>query len=181
MEDRDNLDYIEANGPFLGNLRDRWLGPGFYYWDTFINSAHFWGWVSYKKFRKDYVIAKSEISLPPAQTLNLLEPTDLLKFKTWVSEFENTFPQTNATIEKVIVHIQHIMGDSFPYIAIRALFNDCINKEEFQDRISPNGKAYIDLQPPIQVCIKDKSVVGENNFKVIYPTNYTDNEAYVFN
>lgn len=64
LEDRDNVDYVEANGPFLGNVRDRWLGKGYYFWDTFIDAAHYWGFVSYKVKGKDYIIAKSEVDIP---------------------------------------------------------------------------------------------------------------------
>ena len=180
MEDRDNVDYVEANGPFLGNIRNRWLGKGYYYWDSFINSAHFWGMVSYVYYNKHYIIAKSELTLPPNQTLNLLEPSDLQKLITWIEEYKQTFSTESTTIEKVLTHAQNIMGATFPYIAIRALFIDCINKKEYQNRISLNGKAYLDLQPPIQVCIRDKTVIGKDNFKVIYPANYSDDVAYTF-
>lgn len=180
LEDRDNVDYVEANGPFPGNIRERWLGQGYYYWDSFINSAHFWGWASYKKFHKNYIIAKSEVSLPQDKTLDLLSSPDLLRFNSWVSEYEKTFPDGETTVEKVLTHAQKIMGEAFPYVAIRAVFVDSINREEYQDRIYPNGKAYLDLQPPIQVCIRDKSIIGVNNFKVIYPINYSDQAAYTF-
>lgn len=118
--------------------------------------------------------------MPPDQTLDLLKPTDLLRFNSWVKEYELTFPNQVATVEKVLTHAQNVMGKDFPYIAIRAMFIDCINKEEYQDRIYPNGKAYLDLQPPIQICILNKSIIGQDNFKVIFPENYSDNAAYTF-
>ncbi|MDE6270156.1 MAG: hypothetical protein K2M12_04790 [Muribaculaceae bacterium] len=174
------MDFVEANGPFPGTVRERWLGPGYYYWDTFINSAHFWGRYSYKKYNKGYIIAKSEVALPPDKVLNLLDSADLLKFHLWREEFKRTFPDTSVTVEKVLTHSRKTAGKNFPYIAIKALFIDSINVEEYQDRISPNGKAYLDMQPPIQVCILEKSVVGPDNFKVIYPINYSDSAAYTF-
>ena len=180
LEDRDNVDFVEANGPFPGNIRDRWLGKGYYYWDTFINSAHFWGRFSYLKYNKKYIIAKSVVTLHPSKTLNLLDGDDLQKFSTWINEFELTYPDKKVTPEKVITHIQNVMGKDFPYTAIKALFVDCLNCEDYQDRLYPNGKAYLDLQPPIQVCIIDKSIIGRDNFKVIYPLNYSDSEAYTF-
>lgn len=174
LEDCNNVDYVEANGPFLGNVRDRWLGAGYYYWDTFINSAHFWGGISYLNSGKDYLIAQSIVSLPSDRVLNLIEPSDLTKFAAWRDEYARTFPGSKVTVEKVLTHAENVMGDGFPYIAIRADFRDCINIREFQDRISPNGKAYMDLKPPIQICIKDRSVIGKDNFKVIYPECYMD-------
>ena len=181
LEDCDNVDYVEANGPFLGNQRDRWLGRGYYYWDTFINSAHFWGRVSYLNAGKGYIIAHSEISLPPEKVLNLLEPSDLIMFAAWRDEYVKTFPKSKATIEKVLTHAENIMGENFPYIAIRAEFRDCINIQDYQDRIFPNGRAYLDLKPPIQICIKDRNVIGKDNFKVIYPECYMDNTLMSYN
>lgn len=180
LEDRDNVDYVEANGPFQCDIKDRWLGKGYYYWDTFINSAHFWGYVSYRKYNKDYIIAKSVVTLHPDRTLNLIESDDLQKFTSWINEYELTYPEKEVTIERVITHIQNVMGKTFPYTAIKALFIDSINRAEYQDRIYPNGKAYLDLQPPIQVCIINKSIIGQDNFKVVYPVNYSDSEAYTF-
>lgn len=178
MEDRNNVDYVEAYGPFPGDIRDRWLGKGYYFWDTFISSAHYWGKVSYGN--KNYIIAKSDVSLSPEQVLNLQEPADLLKFTSWRDIYAKTFPKSLVTIEKVLTHAEKIMGSSFPYIAIRAQFHDSINNRNYQDRISPNGRAYLDLKPPIQICIKDRSIIGKDNFKVIYPVNYSDNSAYTF-
>lgn len=180
LEDRDNINYVEANGPFPGNVRETWLGRGYYYWDTFINSAHFWGWASYGKYGKGYIIARSNVVLPPDRTLDLLNVSDLMKFASWVSEYERTFPERDVTVEKVLTHARKVMGVKFPYIAIRAMFVDSINMRDFQDRIYPNGKAYLDLQPPIQVCIMDRSIVGPDNFKVIYPEKYVCEDAYTF-
>ena len=181
LEDCDNVDYVEANGPFPGDKRDRWLGKGYYYWDTFINSAHFWGRVSYLNEGKNYIIAQSEVVLPPDQVLNLMEPSDIMKFSTWRDEYAKTFPKSKVTIEKVLTHIENIMGSDFPYIAIKAEFRDCINLRDYQDRIFPNGKAYLDLKPPIQICIKDKKVIGRDNFKVIFPECYVDHSFMAYN
>ncbi len=175
LEDCDNVDSVEANGPFLGNVRNRWLGRGYYYWDTFINSAHFWGRVSYLNVGKRYIIAQSEVSIPPEKVLNLLEPSDLTKFAAWIDEYAKTFPKSEVTIEKVLTHAENIVGKDFPYVAIRAEFRNCVNIPDYQDRIYPNGKAYLDLKPPIQICIKDRRVIGKDNFKVVYPECYMDN------
>lgn len=181
LEDCDNVDYVEANGPFPGNVRNPWLGKGYYYWDTFVNSAHFWGRVSYLNAVKRYLIAQSEVSLPSDKVLNLLEPKDLTLFSAWRDEYAQTFPNSKVTIERVLTHAEDIMGTKFPYIAIRAEFRECVNIRDFQDRIYPNGKAYLDLKPPIQICIKDKNVIGKNNFKVIYPECYIDNSLMAYN
>lgn len=174
LEDRNNVDYVEANGPFPGNVRDRWLGKGYYFWDTLEESAHFWGRVAYENNGKEYIIARSEVMLPPDRVLNLLEPEDLVKFAAWRDVYAATFPGTKVTVERVLEHARNIMGRKFPYVAIKAEFKDSINSRKYQDRISPNGKAYLDLKPAVQICICDKAIIGKDNFKVIYPSKYTE-------
>lgn len=182
LEDLDNVDYVEANGPFPGNVRERWLGEGYYYWDTIIDAAHYWGIVSYKNKGKDYIIAKSEVDIPNENLLNLLEPEQIVMFSKWRDSFAKTFPESSVTVEKVLKHAENIMGAAFPYIAIKAEFKDCFKYKEYQDRIYPNpyARAYLDLRPPVQVCIRHKSVIGPDNFKVIFPIEYAGSEAYTF-
>lgn len=182
LEDRDNVDYVEANGPFLGNVRDRWLGKGYYFWDTFIDAAHYWGFVSYKVKGKDYIIAKSEVDIPKNMLLNLLEPEHLVMFANWRDSYAKTFPGSKVTVEKVITHAEKLMGGNFPYSAIKAEFKDCFSYKEYQDRIYPYlaGKAYLDLKPPVQICIRDRSIIGINNFKVVFPIEYAGADAYTF-
>ena len=182
LEDRDNVDYVEANGPFPGDQRDRWLGEGYYYWDSFIDAAHYWGYVSYECKGKDYIIAKSEVNIPQDKLLNLLEPEQIVMFTKWIDSYARTFPNSEATVERVLNHAETIMGSRFPYIAIKAEFKNCFKYREYQERIYPyhGSKAYIDLKPPVQVCIRDKSIIGADNFKVIYPLEYAGAEAYTF-
>lgn len=184
LEDRGNVDDVEANGPYLSDVRDCWLGKGYYYWDTFLEAAHYWGYVSYTVKGKDYIIAKSDLLIPADKLLNLLEPEQLAMFKRWIDSYSKTFPETDVTVEKVIAHAEKIMGSAFPYVAIKAEFRESFTNKSYQDRIyprvNPNGKAYLDLRPPVQICIKDKSIIGSNNFKVIYPTKYAEDGAYTF-
>ena len=81
-----------------------------------------------------------------------------------------------------LTYTPNIMGLAFPYIAIKAEFKDCFKYKEYQDRIYPNpyGRAYLDLRPPVQVCIRHKSIIGSDNFKVIFPIEYAGSEAYTF-
>lgn len=182
LEDRNNVDYVEANGPFLGDVRERWLGKGYYYWDSIIDAAHYWGYVSYKLNGKNYIIAKTELNIPQDRLLNLLEPEQIIMFSKWMDSFAQTFPDVDVTVEKVITHAENIMGTAFPYIAIKAEFRNSFKNRGYQARIYPNrgGKAYLDLKPPVQICIRDKSIIGADNFKVIYPIEYAGAEAYTF-
>lgn len=43
VEDRNNPSEIETEGPFLCVRNNAWLGRGYYFWDTFVELAHWWG------------------------------------------------------------------------------------------------------------------------------------------
>lgn len=175
MEDRGNVDFIELNGPFKCTRADAWLGAGYYFWDTFIDNAHFWGDKAYLQNGKYYIIALSKIELPGSKALNLLAPGDLLRFKSWIDSYKRSYPESVATTSRVIRYIEERCGGKLPFQAIIADFKDSIIDKRFSNRINPTinyNKAYLDLQPAIQICLKNKSVVGENNFKVVYPEEY---------
>ncbi|MCM1336566.1 MAG: hypothetical protein NC187_06020 [Candidatus Amulumruptor caecigallinarius] len=95
-----------------------------------------------------------------------------------MKEFSTTFPTIHVTVDRVIGHITRVMGGKFPYKAIRAMFNDCVGNPKFQARIYPNGHAYLDIMQPVQVCIRDKSIIGADNYKIIYPDEYVSDGAF---
>ena len=39
LENRDNADEVERDGPFLCNRKNAWLGTGYYFGDTFVELA----------------------------------------------------------------------------------------------------------------------------------------------
>ena len=63
LEDRDNIDYVENEGPFKCTRSDAWLGHGYYFWDTNIDWAINWGNKSFKRTGKEYIIGHSKIDL----------------------------------------------------------------------------------------------------------------------
>lgn len=57
VEDRGNPDYVEQHGPFICTNKNAWLGEGYYFWDTIIELAHWWGNLCYKD--SGYIISQS--------------------------------------------------------------------------------------------------------------------------
>ena len=68
LEYRNNNKEIEANGPYFCSLRDTqgniktgvktpWLGEGYYFWDTRIEDAKWWGRTVYRN--KGYVVCET--------------------------------------------------------------------------------------------------------------------------
>lgn len=65
LEDRQNYEEIEAHGPYFCSeryqngilkkgVKEPWLGEGYYFWDSRISDAQWWGDTIYSK--KGYVI-----------------------------------------------------------------------------------------------------------------------------
>ena len=42
IDDQDNPDYVEEHGPFK-SVTSHWLGVGYYFWDSLMRRAHWWG------------------------------------------------------------------------------------------------------------------------------------------
>jgi len=68
LEDRGNDEEIESHGPYkclshTGNgllkkgVKEPWLGEGYYFWDTRIEDAYWWGNVVYS--RTGYVVCQT--------------------------------------------------------------------------------------------------------------------------
>ncbi len=44
LEDRfTDLDKLEREGPYICSWENSWLGDGYYFWEAFIENAHWWG------------------------------------------------------------------------------------------------------------------------------------------
>lgn len=86
LEDRNNPDEVESQGPFLCNRKDAWLGNGYYFWDSFIENAHWWGKEGARY--KSYLICESSFHLNekcfdlydnPEHIKNLIEIINIMK------------------------------------------------------------------------------------------------------
>lgn len=68
LEDKDNDEEIERHGPYFCSVyeidgspkkgsKEPWLGGGYYFWDTRINDAHWWGRTVYWPYFKGMLSA----------------------------------------------------------------------------------------------------------------------------
>lgn len=178
LEDRANPDEIEYNGPFKCIKQNAWLGAGYYFWDTFIDLAHWWGRQGYKG---KYVICQAicdnddnEIFDLVGNTEHLNELHDYIKTLKQYPEFQNK----HVTMSIIIEHMKKHSG-TFKYNAIRANGINSVNKDFFlrDNRIKFNvgSKAYLDLKPPIQMCFLEKDSLRLRDFRIVYPEDYANN------
>lgn len=183
LEDRGNVDEIERNGPFFCNWRNSWLGNGYYFWDSFIENAHWWG--SVHRGGK-YIICEALVDLTPLNCFDLVgNTTHLIEFEQCINFMKERglhIPQ-NTTVSRIIQFMQK--NNIFVYSAIRAHGVNSKSKD-----FIPNHRIgfelglkysyqYLQYKPEIQICIL-KSKISNLNFReyrVIYPDVY--NPEYV--
>ena len=175
LEDRSNVDYVEENGPFICERKDAWLGIGCYYWDTFIDNAHLWGRKIYNSNNKDYIICLSKVEFSNENVYDLDCPNTLLEFQILEKELSEKYPNKNITVAVVLEQLKQ--SPEFTYKAIKARAMDDMSGLKQKISFKVGHKAYLDTCPHIQVCILDKTFVGNDNFKVIFPTEYSEGYA----
>lgn len=172
---------IEHKGPFECTRTDAWLGSGFYYWETFKEHAHWWGQQSLKN---NYIICETHLCINRIQLYDLEDSEVIQEFEQINKELIKKYPNQKLTVSFIIKYL-HTKGLLNEYSAIRARFNGSIRKnttdingEIMTPKMTPNSKAkaYIDLKPQIQLCLLNKSIIGEKNYKVIYSSQY---EGYI--
>lgn len=178
VEDRDNPDAVLRDAPFKCDIaRDPWLGEGYYFWDTFIELAHWWGWKGY--FGR-YMILQKIIDYSYDDYFDLVGNTDHIRVLERCSTIlSKEFGQKNPTVAKVIEYLKGNPKLSFNFKAIRAEGRGSIMYSEELDLkrrlFYKKGKsAYLDLRPAIQICyFKKQDLVGPP-LTIVYPDEYVE-------
>lgn len=173
LENRDNADEVERDGPFLCDRKNAWLGTGYYFWDTFVELAHWWGRQSYKG---NYLVCRTSIEEGENRIFDLLGNTEHLKgFKACAHALQQKYGRP-LTVSFVIEYIKR--NTSFRFKAIRTYPIGSVKQDEsIQSQRMPflvGHSAYLDLVPAIQICVLDKRIIPAGSFKVVYPEKYVE-------
>lgn len=171
VDDKDNPDEVESIGPFKCS-KEPWLGEGYYFWDTFIELAHWWGRQGYQN---SYMICEATCE-DNDKIFDLVGNTEHMQIMHDYSKLlKKKEPNLKITVPSIIMHMREIIRN-FPYNAIRASGVDTINQDgslkKCRIKFNYHTKAYLDLKPAIQICIIDKQEMGFSGYKVIYPEEY---------
>jgi len=179
LENRDNPDYVEKNGPFSCERRNAWLGDGYYFWDSFIENAHWWGCEG-ARYSNGYFICKALYDLDDAKCFNLIdnpEHFDMFnKTKSLMTE-KGLYVPNKTTVARIIEYIKNTLK-IFKYDAVRVYG---INSKSFSSPYSNrtlfdtnHNTKYLDSLPAIQICFYTKTSLGLRDFKLIYPAEYSE-------
>lgn len=177
LKDKGNPDYIESNAPFICKWENAWLGEGYYFWDTFIENAHWWGKM---RHGNSYVICKAECDFSSNLCFDLVGDTEhmqdfddtikLLKSKKLVIE--------ETTVSRIINFLRTKLPDfNFQAIRVYGIKSISDHKEEYKKYrhrliFEESKDQYLDYKPAIQLCLFKKTSLNLRNLKIEFPDEY---------
>lgn len=174
VADKNNPDYVLGNGPFKCT-RNPWLGDGAYFWDTFIEYAHWWGEQGYYGH---YIITKYQIDFNQDEIFDLLDPSYIRQLEDYSVIMSDRFGISNLTVPRIIKHMQQFA--KFDYKGVRAESRGCVSNTEenqsFFKRLFFMGKskAYLALRPPVQICLFSKELLIPGSEEIVFPEMYIE-------
>lgn len=174
LENRENADEVEKCGPFLCKRFNAWLGAGYYFWESFIENAHWWG-NTYEK--NGYFICKSKYNLDE-KCFNLVDNPEHITYLKEIIKFlkkQGLIEHDKTTISRVLNYIKDELSFLDNYQSIRVLGLKSKSKSTHYSYTLPfleNKSSYIDLNPAIQICFFSKRTALLEDFHIIYPEEY---------
>lgn len=176
LQDKGNPDYVEDNAPFRCNWQNTWLGEGYYFWDTFIENAHWWGKVRYGN---SYIICKAECDFTSEKCFDLVGDTQHMLVFGESIEFlkKENLLKDDTTVSRVLNFM--IENSIFKYEAIRVYGIKSISdySEEYQKYrhrliFELSKPQYLDYKPAIQLCLYNRTSLNLRSIKIEYPDEY---------
>lgn len=182
LEERQNDRDVENNGPFFCSekypdgklkrgIKEPWLGEGYYFWDTRIENAKWWGDTVYG--RKGYIICHTVYDQHSPLLYDLVGD---------ISQFDEFIKCANLIKEK-----HHIKTITFPMVL--SLLKKTANFDFKAIRVWPHPK-YIEntiVKFPdnrimlskvdkIQICFFDKTLLTEP-YHIVYKKSFVENQT----
>lgn len=171
VEDRNDADEVEQHGPYHCSAHDAWLGDGYYFWDSHIDLAHWWGRKHYPS--SNYMICRSTIPCDD-EILDLYNsPENQVEFKQTVDVMREELATEDIKVPQVIKYIRDHTNYYQRYKGIRCMGIGSTSSNDFSSyrfKFVNKNHAYLDLCPPIQYCITEISIL--NGYEVMYPEYY---------
>lgn len=176
LEDRENPDVVEAEGPFSCHWKNTWLGEGYYFWDSFIENAHWWGEVRY---HNKYIITKFKCDFDTEKCFDLVGDTDhMLDFSESIEFLKNKNQVTSeTTVSRIINHLRNKVGFNYEAIRVYGIKSISEHKEKYERyrhrlNFELSKPQYLDYKPAIQICIFEKDGMNLRDIHIEYPDKY---------
>lgn len=172
VEDRGNLREATKHGPFFCSKKDDsgivkkgtrepWLGEGYYFWDSFIEDAKWWGREAYQN---NYYIFETQYDQHSEYLFDTLgDLTMLQEFEEYANALRKTYRGKSLTVSFVIEYLKRNTDFSEKYKAIR-MFPYSTKKRQ-PSLYFPGKKAQFLEVERVQICFFDKTLL-------VYPYKY---------
>lgn len=165
IRNTDNPDTIEQQGA-IKSERGTWLGPGYYFWEDSKPMAKWWGETHYQN---NYMICKAAVSVDDNMLLDLMwNKKDRKTFLTIVNDFQ--LRNKNKEIRFIDIYNFLVKRNLFRFKVLIIPTRSCGNYPSTTIRFSPENKSWYEIDPPVQVCVYDKSLIKD--YHIIYPPEY---------
>ena len=166
LEDRDNDEEVQEHGPYWCDLyeadgkkkegiKEPWLGAGYYFWDTLIENAHWWGKKIYLRKKAKYIICQSQYDSHSPHLFDLVgNVSHYREFVDCVAVMESNGKGQKRSFPEVLAYLkQHA---DFRYKAIRARPHPL--KFVSANIYFPGGQMELEKLDKVQICFFDKSL-----------------------
>lgn len=181
LEDRNNKSAVEATGPIKCDVATAWLCEGYYFWDSAIDTAKWWGKRCYANSdkQKGYIICKSSYNYGGNDFFDIAGDSEHIQdFWESVKLAETAYPDESLTVAFILAFMREDdeFADAFKAVRAYPIGSRRNLKRLYFENENP---AYIEENPPIQLCIwKEWKSFLKDKFTVFrtYPykrTRYT--------
>lgn len=174
LEDRQNYGEVEEHGPFFCSVRypdgslkkgtkEPWLGNGYYFWDTRIYNAHWWGRTVYAS--KGYIICHSTYDQHSPLLYDLVSNVDQFDEFVRCAELITEKRQINSVSFPVVLDYLKNKAQGFNFKAIRVW----PHPETYKETIVrfPDNKLFLAFVDKIQICFFDKTLLT-SPYRIVY-------------
>ena len=177
LDDRDNPDEIEEHGPYECRGGSSWLGNGYYFWDTHVQLGHKWGKTAYNG---SYVVCEAVIDLNEFNCFDIHGNGEhMMEFQDTVEKINEIDDAQEVTVARVISFLKKMR--TWSYSAIRVLGMNSF-KRDLEERglywdeikFSIGKKPFLDLYPPVQICVISKQNCNLRQWQIVYPNKYAE-------
>lgn len=182
LEDRQNDRDVENNGPFFcsekypnGQLKigvkEPWLGEGYYFWDTRIENAQWWGDTIYG--RNGYIICHTTYDQHSPLLYDLVgDVKQWDEFVKCAELIKENCKKKTVTFPVVLRYLKR--SKSFHYKAIRAWPYPRYIEET--GITFPEDKAILGKIDKIQICFFDKTLLT-SPYHIVYRQSFAENQT----
>lgn len=177
VKDKGNPNEIIKDAPFYASGDDQWFGEGYYFWESYIGNAHWWGDVH---CYNSYVICESEYEQNANQCFDLVdnkEHMDMLSIL--IKELTRLkVIKKDTTLSRILVFAREygLFPTSFKSIRASIPGSRSYFNKKYGKTIPITDQFRLDLQPQIQLCFFDTSTL-RMPMNIVYPEHYIEGYA----